>query len=175
MAEANDDAATAAKGERMSQPTADTTFADAFQPLCGQWQGAAQVWLGPDSPAVEGVFEAESHLAPGQHAFVLEYRSNVGEDRADGIMLIACDDKTGDHKVTWVDSFHTNNGPMTSTGKPGQATLIDVSTTFAAGNEDWGWRTTLQLVGPDDLDCRMYVSAPDGPEQLGVLIRLQRV
>lgn len=158
----------------MTQATADTTFADRFMPLCGQWQGTSQTWLGPDSPAIDGTFQGQSHLAPGQHAFVLEYHSNVGEDRADGIMLIARDDKTGDHKLTWVDTFHTNNAPMVSTGQPGQETAVDVFTTFAAGDGDWGWRTTLQLTAPDTLECRMYISPPGGTEKLGVLIQLQR-
>ena len=72
------------------------------------------------------------------------------------------------------DSFHTaDTGLLVSEGSLVEAGKFSVLGHYQAGNEQWGWRTDMQI-SDDTLIISVFNVSPDGQEYPAIDARLNR-
>jgi len=148
--------------------------------LAGSWAGDGTLWFEPDKPpAAEHTFEGSFTLRADGLWAQFECSYHMLDTDVVGNATIATDLGRDQWQIAWIDSFHTGNAVMLSVGPipaPGsEGPALDVLTSYAMGDSPpWGWRTTLELVTPDELLYRHKNITPDGLECPAVELRLQR-
>lgn len=147
-----------------------------FSTLEGSWKGSSKVWFEPgepiDSAIVEGTFQ--SLLS---HRFSqFSYSTTFQGEAISGVMTFGVFLKLNQFQLSWIDSFHTGTAIMHSTGSASNS-LFNVYTTYPAGEEneqEWGWRTELEIKNPDHIIIRAFNRAPGETETLATEFDLQR-
>jgi hypothetical protein len=159
--------------------TADTTPFSAgdghraLHALVGTWHGTTRTWLDPSAPPDQGQTALRAEAILGGRFVRLEYRGTViGKPHA-GEMLLGHEPQASRFVAAWVDSFHMSTGIMISTGEPRPDGAIAVMGKYAAGDEEWAWRTVISLEG-GDLVIASFNVTPDGKEHPAVESRLSR-
>ena len=139
--------------------------------LVGEWEGISRTWFQPGPPADEAPIRARVRRI-GDTPFVLhEYAGTFGGQPREGVEIIGLDlDAEGGAFVSaWVDTFHMATDVMVSRGGPaGGGFLVLGSFPDGAGGPPWGWRTHVELAGPDRLLITAYIITPAGQEMKAV-------
>lgn len=135
--------------------------------LKGAWTGPALTWLDPDGEPDRSTWRCEIEPLLGGRFVRLRYHGTCNGKPHTGEMTLGADDV--EHTMYWIDTFHTGDAPLWSTGPAGPA--ISVHGTYRAGPERWGWRTAFRLE-----DGQLVVDAtniwPSGREDRAIEVRL---
>lgn len=151
-------------------------MSDFTESLIGQWRGTVRTWFDPEAEAIENEISGTFRRALGNGALLHEYRSQVGDRRADGVALIGIDIATNRHCVSWVDTFHTGSNVMLFAAED-RAIEDGVSLhgAYAAGDETWRWRIVIRVAGADEARIEHFNITPDGEEGRAIEIVYRRL
>ena len=133
----------------------------------GQWRGTVDTWLEPGAPAIRGEMTATtSHVLDGK-SVQIDYRSSVGDNRSDGLMILGKDIATNRLSLTWIDTFHTGANVMNFAADEHG----DLRGAWAAGEELWRWRITIRT--GDELRIEHFIITPAGEEARAIEVILR--
>ncbi len=137
-----------------------------LQRLIGNWQGTTKTWFEKDVLADESPSEAQISSILGKRFISVDYQGTLDEKPFEGKMIIGFDIPYQRFSTSWVDSFHMGTQIMLSTG---EATANGFSVFGEYGNPEygeqlWGWRTTLEIVGENEFVLTAYNVSPEGEE-----------
>jgi hypothetical protein len=137
--------------------------------LVGDWAGTIRTWFEPGKLGDEAAIEGRIRLALGGRLAIHDYESRFLGEPMSGIALYAYHLDRQRYEMAWSDSGHTNTAIMYAVGEPG-ASVISVLGHYGdeRGGEAWGWRTTIELRGPDRLVVTAWNIPPGGDEAKAV-------
>ncbi|HVE90819.1 MAG TPA: DUF1579 family protein [Actinomycetota bacterium] len=142
--------------------------------MAGRWSGRARTWLEPGQLADDSPVAGEiTPLLDGMFA-MHRYEGSFQGTKLAGCAIHGFDLGPRRHTMSWVDSFHNGTATMLSLGREGEESPVSVLGSYGAGDQTWGWRTQLDLAGPDALVITHFNITPAGEEALGVEIRYER-
>lgn len=145
--------------------------------LAGVWKGSARTFIDPAKPPLEAAWEGRMALVLGGRFLRFEYRSELFGSPLAGELLLAFEAGEALWRSSWVDSFHTGTAILVSVGDGGpEAQPVSVRGSYfaAPGHPHWDWRTELHDGEAGRLTLRMFNVSPEGQEDLGVEVVLQR-
>lgn len=151
--------------------------------MVGKWQGTARTWFEPGKLGDEAPIKGETRLVLGGRFLMHEYEGGMTAGDMRGVAIHGYDLTAQRWETAWVDSAHNGTRIMLSVGESGgdAGKPMVLGSYQAPPGPDWGWRTTLELRGPDQLVITHYNIAPnEGPykdvgEYTGVEIDYRRV
>ncbi len=150
--------------------------------MVGEWRGVARTWFEPGKLADTSPIAGSTRLALDGMFLLHEYEGALQDAPMKGIALIGYSLAEQQWQVSWIDSVHNGTRIMHSKGqtpfslaKKGSDPLSVIGSYPAGEGPDWGWRTTLELHGRDNLVITHYNITPDGEESIGVEIDYKRV
>jgi len=135
--------------------------------IAGHYLGKTKVWADPGSQTPDES-DSELHVSSvcGGHWLRLEDRGSFqGKARA-GEMTLGFHKDAQRFDLSWIDSFHTGSSIMQSQGLPLTDGLIEVTGSFTAGDETWGWRTEFDT--RNGFVMRAFNISPTGEERIAV-------
>jgi hypothetical protein len=122
----------------------------------GRWTGQTTLWMEPEKPPLEGPFTLTAEPVAEGEAVLLRYEGKHGGETAAGMLLLGFDRDHNQVHATWVDSFHTGNGPMVLTGPLRDGIVADVVGTWYWEGQPFGWRIEIRRGDRDTLEWRMF-------------------
>jgi hypothetical protein len=145
--------------------------------MVGEWSGMAKTWFEPGKLADEAPIKGSTRLIVDGMFLLHEYEGGMTGFPMKGLAVHGYSLGEKRWQTAWVDSAHNGTCIMLSLG------AIDASTARpdflgsypAPTGPDWGWRTTLELRGKDNLVISHFNITPDGHEAIGVEIDYKRV
>lgn len=141
--------------------------------MVGEWQGTAKTWFEPGQLGDESPIKGSTRLALDGTFLVHEYGGSLMGSPMRGLAIIGYSKGEKQWQVAWVDNAHNGTRIMLSKG---EGAAPNVTGHYPVpGHPDWGWRTTLEMAGPDQLVIRHYNITPEGAEAIGVEIDYRRV
>lgn len=136
--------------------------------LVGEWEGTTRVWFEqPDVTVDEAPNRGTIRPVLGGSFVLHEYEGSFQGSPLQGIALYGYNLATGTFEAAWADTFHMSTAILFSQGD-NTSTEVSVLGHWDAGGTMWGWRTQLDLIGPDELVITAYIITPDGAESRGV-------
>lgn len=137
-----------------------------LQNLIGNWQGVTKTWFEKDVLADESSSEAQITSILGKRFISVDYQGSLDGKSFEGNMIIGFDIPYQRFTTSWVDSFHMGTQIMLSSG---EATNNGFSVFGEYGSPEygeqlWGWRTTLEIVGENEFVLTAYNVSPEGEE-----------
>lgn len=166
--------------------------------MAGEWRGVARTWFEPGKLADESPIAGSTRLVLNGMFLLHEYEGTLQGAPMKGIAIIGYSLAEQQWQVSWIDSVHNGTRIMHSKGtvpngglspssadaevarkrgqSPDAGTVPSVLGSYPAGEgPDWGWRTTLEMRGRDNLVISHYNITPGGEESIGVEIDYKRV
>ncbi|WP_293303788.1 DUF1579 domain-containing protein [Pedobacter sp. UBA5917] len=137
-----------------------------LQTLIGNWQGTTKTWFEKDVLADESPCEAQITSILGSRFISVDYQGSLEGKSFEGKMIIGFDIPYQRFTTNWVDSFHMGTQIMLSSGEA-IANGFSVFGEYGSpeyGEQLWGWRTTLEIVGSDEFVLTAYNVSPEGEE-----------
>jgi hypothetical protein len=150
----------------IAQQADQTPPPDAFlQSLLGEWEGTQKTWFEPGVLADESPIQGTIRPVQGSRFIVYEYQGSLQSKPFHGMAIFGYNQVVKQFEAAWVDSFHQNTNIMFSTGAEIQAGF-SVAGRYKDphGGPDWGWRTVIQIAGPDQIVVTAYNITPQGEE-----------
>ncbi|MGZ5433541.1 MAG: DUF1579 family protein [Thermoanaerobaculia bacterium] len=135
----------------------------------GQWSGTVDTWLDPSAAPMNGEITATTSRVLDGKCVQIDYRSRVGENRSDGLMILGTDIETGRLSLTWIDTFHTGSNVMNFAADESGS----LHGAYAAGEEVWRWRIAIHA--DDELRIEHFNIAPAGEEERAIAVILRPV
>lgn len=124
--------------------------------IAGRWTGRTTLWMDPSQPALEGDFALTIEPIAGGTAILARYEGKHGDMDSIGALLLGYDRLKDEIHASWVDSFHTGDGPMILTGPARDGVVADVVGTYYWEQQPFGWRIEIRQASPDTIDWRMF-------------------
>jgi hypothetical protein len=145
-----------------------TTTTTLIEAVVGEWEGTSRVWFEPGAPVDESSVKGRIRRI-GDSDFILhEYEGSMTGDPREGVEIIGVNLEAdgGPFLSAWVDTFHMSGDVLISRGA-GRENGFSVLGSYPdpTGGPPWGWRTQLELKGPDQLTITAFNITPDGEEQ----------
>ncbi|HWQ02932.1 MAG TPA: DUF1579 domain-containing protein [Candidatus Nitrosotenuis sp.] len=145
--------------------------------MAGNWQGVAKTWFEPGKLADESPIAGSVRLILDGRFAVHEYSGSMKGKSLTGMATFGSFLSEGKFQMAWVDSFHMGTGILMS-----ESTATPCENSFSvlghysdpSGGPPWGWRTQVDIVGPDELVISHFNVFPQGEEALAVEIRYAR-
>jgi hypothetical protein len=97
-----------------------------------------------------------------------EYSGSFGGKPLEGIAIYGYHLGLGKFQAIWLDSFHNGTAMMFSEGKRGSEDFDMLGGyTYVSPEleQNWGWRTEIELPANDELVITAYNISPEGLEQ----------
>lgn len=145
-----------------------------FKQVVGNWEGIAKTFFKPnelgDESSIKGTI---AELLDGLF-LVHEYEGTLMGEKMLGCAIYGYNEKKNQFEIAWIDNQHMGSEIMFSTGENNNS-FFSVLGKYAAGDQVWGWRTTIEINNEDNLIIRHYNITPDGQEGLGVEIDYKRI
>jgi len=139
----------------------------------GTWEGTARTWYEPGKLADTSPIKGTVRPVLGGRFFLHEYEGALSGARMVGWALFGHDLARKVTTMAWVDTYHMGTGTMLSEGgPPGEDALGSYAD--PSGGPDWGWRTRVEVRGPDDLVLTHFNITPNGEEAPAVEIVTRR-
>ncbi|MCE6988266.1 DUF1579 domain-containing protein [Dyadobacter sp. CY323] len=136
-----------------------------FQSFIGEWEGVTKTWFEPDVGADESPMKGIIRSILGGRFILHEYQGTLSGSPFEGSATYGFDLGSNKFQAAWIDSFHMSTGIMLSEGHEiGNGFSVLGSYGGPDIPEPWGWRTTLELVNPNELIITAYNISPEGQE-----------
>jgi len=132
---------------------------DALRGLVGEWSGNYRLWLEPGELRCESATHCAAQEVLGGVFVRLDYDWVDLDGPQSGSMLLGRTDD-GTWQLCWVDTWHTARSMMLSTGSE----TFEVRCNYGPPEEPWGWRTTIETHGSDEMVITAWNVTPDGVE-----------
>jgi hypothetical protein len=146
---------------------------DLLARFSGSWKGPVKTWFEPGKPPEESAWSAEGERILGGRFVRVDYRGTaMGQPHA-GEMLLAYERDEKRFLLVWIDSFHTGTQAMVCLGELAGESALTFLGSYLAGNERWGWRTTLNA-SSGGIMIEMTNILPSGEEARAVSATLAR-
>lgn len=146
--------------------------------LEGTWEGITTTWFEPGEPVdVSAIIGTIRALFGGKY-LLHEYRSAFGGKPLEGLAIYSYHIDLQKYQAAWIDSFHTDTFIMFSESnrEAAQFAVNGGYTYLTPGQEQqWGWRTEIQMIGDDALLITAYNITPQGEESKATETKYQRV
>ena len=141
--------------------------------LAGSWAGPTKTWFDADGdPEVTHTVVVIEPILAGRIIRATYTGTAMGKPHA-GMFLLTFDKAEGHYAMVWVDSFHMGTGLHFAPGKP-LADGVSFLGSFPAGDERWGWRTSIRMIEGGVVLVEATNIMPDGTEMHAVETRLSR-
>lgn len=162
--------------EKLEQSKQDGAHA-LLASMAGEWEGDCKTWFEPGKLGDESPVKGTMRLVLDGMFLLHEYEGSLQGAPMKGLAIIGYSMAEQQWQVSWINSFHNGTRIMHSTGDEGapqdQPNVLG-SYPPGDGSPDWGWRTKLELRGPDNLVITHYNITPEGEEDPGVEIDYRR-
>lgn len=133
--------------------------------LAGEWIGTTRTWFEPGKLADESPMSGTIRPVLGGRFMLHEYQGSIQGGSFEGIALYGYDLTNHRYEAAWIDSFHMGTGIMYSRGEsPEKSFSVLGSYSSPQIDPPWGWRTEIELTGPDRLRITAYNITPAGEE-----------
>jgi len=146
--------------------------------MVGDWQGTCRTWFEPGKLADTAAIKGRTRAVLDGMFLMHEYEGGMTGHPMEGIALHGYSLGEQQWQTAWIDRVHNGTRMLFSLGEkgadPGRPNVLG-SYPPGDGSPDWGWRTTLEMRGRDNLVISHYNITPDGEESIGVEIDYKRV
>ncbi len=135
--------------------------------LAGTWQGTTKTWFEPDKLADESEIRGTMRVILGGKFIMHEYQASFEGKPLEGIAIYGYHLGLGRFQSAWLDSFHNGTAMMFSEGERGSGHFSMLGTFAYVTPEleqQWGWRTEIEIVDEDSLTITAYNVSPEGEE-----------
>ena len=138
--------------------------------MVGDWEGVAKTWFEPGKIGDESPVKGTTRLVAQGNFLLHEYGGTLMGGAMQGCAIIGHYLGGKRWQVAWVNNFHNGTRIMVSEGKEGESPdKPNVLGSYPAPEgPDWGWRTTPEMRGKDNLVVTHYNMTPDGDESPAV-------
>jgi hypothetical protein len=144
--------------------------------LVGAWAGVTRTWIDPDAAPFQSQTQGSVQMILDGRFVLYLYESAIDDEPQHGMFTFGYDTTLDQYQASWVDSYHTNTAIMFCAGdRTGNGFFVLGSHPAADGGPDWGWRTELELVEPDQLRITAYDISPEGEETIATQTLLNRM
>jgi hypothetical protein len=137
--------------------------------FAGKWEGVTKTWFEPGVLADESPMHATIKSVLNGRFIMYEYQGSLDGKPFEGIAIYGFSVSHKKYQSAWADSFHMGTAIMFSTGKdaPGKVSVLGAYGAGAGSEEEWGWRTEMELKD-DQLIVTAYNISPTGEEAKAV-------
>ncbi|TSC25854.1 DUF1579 domain-containing protein [Corallococcus sp. Z5C101001] len=144
--------------------------------LVGAWEGVARTWFEPDTVADESPITGTIRGVLDGRFVVHEYTSAMGGKPLSGMATLGYHLDGGHFTMVWVDTFHVGTDILNSVGTPGVSDRFSVLGSYFTGEQSprWGWRTDIEVRGPDSLLITHFNIQPGEDAQKAIEIQYRR-
>ena len=135
--------------------------------LAGEWEGTTKTWFEPDKIADESAIRGSMRLILNGRFIIHEYKASFGDKPLEGIAIYGYHLDTGKFQSAWSDSFHNGTAIMFSEGGRGNdsfAMLGSYAYVTPELEQQWGWRTEIEIINEDEVKITAYNISPEGDE-----------
>ncbi len=133
--------------------------------LVGEWEGSCKTWFEPGILADESPVRGTIRNLPGSRFVIHEYQSTLEGSPYRGLAIYGFNTFTRQFECAWVDAFHMSSNIMFSAGGATAGGFwVRGSYPDPGGGPDWGWRTEVEIIGPDNIRITAYNVSPQGEE-----------
>lgn len=133
----------------------------------GRWSGTVDTWLDPSAAPTRSEITATTSRVLDGKCTQIDYRSHVGDNRSDGLMILGKDIETNRLSLTWIDTFHTGSNVMSFAADESGS----LHGAYAAGSEVWRWRIVVQ--SGEELRIQHFNITPAGEEAPAIEVILR--
>ncbi len=135
--------------------------------MAGNWEGVARTWFQPDVIADESPVSGTIRPVLGGRFLLHEYEGSFAGKPLQGMVIYGYDLNTGSFQSAWIDSFHMGTGIMFSQQVKTEGDFSvygSYQALMPEGQQEWGWRTDLELEDENTLVITAYNITPEGTE-----------
>ena len=152
-----------------SEEPAKTESQRMLQKLVGNWKGNTKTWFEPGKLADESETTASFKKVLGGSFVMCEYSGSLLGDKLEGIVLFGYNLPFERYESAWIDTAHMGTGIMYSQGEDDDDQFSVVGHySMAPGQDEWGWRTEINIVDADHMVITAYNITPGGEEAKAV-------
>lgn len=135
--------------------------------LAGEWEGTARTWFEPDKISDESAISGTMRPILDGKFIMHEYKGSFGGKALEGIAIYGYHLGLEKFQSAWIDSFHNGTAIMFSEGarKNNDFSMLgNYSYVTPEMEQQWGWRTEIEIVNDDQVKIIAYNISPDGGE-----------
>lgn len=154
----------------MSQKLEESKLSGAHYELSrmvGEWKGKARVWFDPSKLEDESDISGTMRLVMDGRFVLHEYTASFKGKPITGMAIYGYHLELRKFQCVWIDSFHNGSAMMFSQGTKGEE-RINVLGSYAyvtpETEQHWGWRTTMEMQGDDEMVITAFNVTPEGEE-----------
>jgi len=133
--------------------------------LEGNWEGTTKTWFEPDKLADESPVTGTMKPILGGRFILHEYKGKMGDKPLEGMAIYGYHLDLQRIQCAWIDSFHNGTAIMFSEGTRGHTDLTMLGSYAYITPEmeqHWGWRTSIEMKGDNELVITAYNISPEG-------------